>query len=230
MKKLVATICIIAVACCCFYFGNNSYHKNSVQAPIESNVVSNSEQTNNNDEDDIDSAFVSLDLVKVYKNEEEKIADDTLSIVTGKVIKTDVIFTQDVYTCCTVKITETLKGNFDTDEILVLELGGYLTPEEAQKFVSKDGSKLSKGLTVNYSGYKTASVGDEVVLYLYKCVPSEQIYSVVDGERAYHIAGAIQGKMTKTSGKFVSDTPTNIAAKTSLSTADLKEKIIESKR
>lgn len=230
MKKLIATICIIAVVCCCCYFNfnGNSDNQNDTQTPTKSSIVSNNEppQTNN----EVDSAFVSLDLVKIYKDDEEKIADDTLSIVTGKIIETEVVFTQDVYTCCTVKINETLKGEFDTDEILVLELGGYLNPEEAKKFVSKDGTEYPNGLTVNYAGYKTASVGDEVVLYLYKCEPSEQIYSVVDGERAYHIAGAVQGKMTKSENKYISDTPTDIGAKTSFSTAELKGKIVESKR
>lgn len=228
MKKIIATICMLAVACCfCFNF-DDEFDNNVSKIPTESNTTSNSSQIQSNNE--IDSAFVSLDLVKIYKNEEEKITDDTLSIVTGKVIKTEVVFTQDVYTCCTVKINESLKGEFDTDEILVLELGGYLKPEEAKQFVSKDGTEYPNGLMVNYAGYKTASVGDEVILYLYKCEPSEQIYSVVDGERAYHIAGAVQGKMTKSDGNFVSDTPTDIAAKTSFSTAELKEKIIKNKR
>lgn len=99
-----------------------------------------------------------------------------------------------VFTCCTVEIDEVLKGETDYNEILVLELGGYLNSEQAEKFISKDGAKCLNGLNVVYMGYETANVGDKVILYLYECEPVESIYNEIDGKRAYPLPAQFKAK------------------------------------
>lgn len=241
MKKITMILFFVAIVCSVLFVGLN-YKENYKESMITTNKLntSNGETTseesfadrkdsNNSDLNVCDQVRVSLDLVTIYEDENEKINDDSLIIVSGEVKKTEVILCDVVFTCCTVEIDEVLKGETDYNEILVLELGGYLNSEQAEKFISKDGAKCPNGLSVVYMDYETANVGDKVILYLYECEPVESIYNEIDGKRAYHIAGAVQGKMTLKDNKYISDTPESIAEPYSFTQNELIAKINELK-
>lgn len=170
---------------------------------------------------------MSLDLATIYDSEEERLKDDSLIIVSGEIKETKVILCDLVFTCCTVKIDEVLKGETYYDEILALELGGHLDSEKAKEYISKGDEEYPDGVDVVYMGYETAKVGDKVILYLYECEPVEAIYNEVEGERAYHIAGAVQGKMTLDNGVYVSNTPEKLVKPWSYSLEEIKDKIRE---
>lgn len=215
MKKLISIICaaavFISVAVCCVTFFSENKAKQSISSTtntvFETAEVSTEEAAEESQHLNINRASAMADYAIVYESEEEKLSDNKLSVVSGKVIKTEVVLSESVYTCCTVKINKVIKGKFDTDEILVLEPGGFLDSERAEKFMDKPGAKSPDGMYVDYDGYVPAAVGDEVIFFVYKCEPWESISKVVDYKNAYHTAGCVQGKLTLKNGKYVSATP-----------------------
>ena len=137
MKKLISIICaaavFISVAVCCVTFFSENKAKQSISSTtntvFETAEVSTEEAAEESQHSNINRASAMADYAIVYESEEEKLSDNKLSVVSGKVIKTEVVLSESVYTCCTVKINKVIKGKFDTDEILVLEPGGFLAME-----------------------------------------------------------------------------------------------------
>lgn len=214
MKKLISIICAAAVCtaavCCVTFFSENKAKQSfssTTNTVFETTEASTGEVFEESQHSNINRASAMADYAVVYESEEEKLSDNKLSVVSGKVTKTEVLLSESVYTCCTVKINKVIKGKFDTDEILVLEPGGFLDSERAEQFMDKPGAKSPDGMYVDYDGYVPANVGDEVIFFVYKCEPWESISKVVDYKNAYHTAGCVQGKLTLKNGKYVSATP-----------------------
>lgn len=214
MKRLISIICAVAVctaAVCCVAFFDNNETKQS----IASTTTNTSESTNTSAEEavtenpytNINRASSCIDLAVVYRNEEEKLLDEDLSAVAGTVTDTEVILAGVVYTCCTVKIDKVIKGSFDTDTIRVLERGGYLNSEQAEKFMNKPGAKSKNGMYVDCEGYVPASVGDKVIFFVKKCPLTDGVSRKMKVDNLYYTAGVIQGKLTLKDGKYVSATP-----------------------
>ena len=214
MKRLISIICAVAVctaAVCCVAF----FDKNETKQSIASTTTNTSESTNTSAEEavtenpytNINRASSCIDLAVVYRNEEEKLLDEDLSAVAGTVTNTEVILAGVVYTCCTVKIDKVIKGSFDTDTIRVLERGGYLNSEQAEKFMNKPGAKSKNGMYVDCEGYVPASVGDKVIFFVKKCPLTDGVSRKMKVDNLYYTAGVIQGKLTLKDGKYVSATP-----------------------
>ena len=218
MKRLISIICAVAVctaAVCCVAF----FDKNETKQSIASTTTNTSESTNTSAEEavtenpytNINRASSCIDLAVVYRNEEEKLLDEDLSAVAGTVTNTEVILAGVVYTCCTVKIDKVIKGSFDTDTIRVLERGGYLNSEQAEKFMNKPGAKSKNGMYVDCEGYVPASVGDKVIFFVKKCPLTDGVSRKMKVDNLYYTAGVIQGKLTLKDGKYVSATPETLA-------------------
>ena len=214
MKRLISIICAVAVctaAVCCVAF----FDKNETKQSIASTTTNTSESTNTSAEEavtenpytNINRASSCIDLAVVYRNEEEKLLDEDLSAVAGTVTNTEVILAGVVYTCCTIKIDKVIKGSFDTDTIRVLERGGYLNSEQAEKFMNKPGAKSKNGMYVDCEGYVPASVGDKVIFFVKKCPLTDGVSRKMKVDNLYYTAGVIQGKLTLKDGKYVSATP-----------------------
>ena len=218
MKRLISIICAVAVctaAVCCVAF----FDKNETKQSIASTTTNTSESTNTSAEEavtenpytNINRASSCIDLAVVYRNEEEKLLDEDLSAVAGTVTNTEVILAGVVYTCCTIKIDKVIKGSFDTDTIRVLERGGYLNSEQAEKFMNKPGAKSKNGMYVDCEGYVPASVGDKVIFFVKKCPLTDGVSRKMKVDNLYYTAGVIQGKLTLKDGKYVSATPETLA-------------------
>lgn len=217
MKKLISIICAVTIcalaAVCCISFSKkdkmNPASKQATKSSTSASVAANSTDSDaQNQYSNINQASSHIDLAVVYRNEEEKLQDEKLSAVAGTVIDTDVVFDSVVYTCCTVKIDKVIKGKFATDTIRVLERGGYLNPEQAEKYMDKPGAKSENGMYVDCEGYVPACVGDRVIFYVQKCdATNSDLAGKMKADNLYYTAGAIQGKMTLKNGKYVSATP-----------------------
>ena len=218
LKRLISIICAVAVctaAVCCVAF----FDKNETKQSIASTTTNTSESTNTSAEEavtenpytNINRASSCIDLAVVYRNEEEKLLDEDLSAVAGTVTNTEVILAGVVYTCCTVKIDKVIKGSFDTDTIRVLERGGYLNSEQAEKFMNKPGAKSKNGMYVDCEGYVPASVGDKVIFFVKKRPLTDGVSRKMKVDNLYYTAGVIQGKLTLKDGKYVSATPETLA-------------------
>ena len=218
MKRLISIICAVAVctaAVCCVAF----FDKNETKQSIASTTTNTSESTNTSAEEavtenpytNINRASSCIDLAVVYRNEEEKLLDEDLSAVAGTVTNTELILAGVVYTCCTIKIDKVIKGSFDTDTIRVLERGGYLNSEQAEKFMNKPGAKSKNGMYVDCEGYVPASVGDKVIFFVKKCPLTDGVSRKMKVDNLYYTAGVIQGKLTLKDGKYVSATPETLA-------------------
>ena len=221
MKKAISIICAVTIcvlaAFCFISFSKNDEIKPALEQTAKSSAststaVDSSEHSDTQSKyPNINRASSSLDLAVVYRNEEEKLQDEKLSAIAGTVIDTEVVLDGVVYTCCTVKIDKVIKGSFDTDTIRVLERGGYLNSEQAEKFMDKPGAKSKNGMYVDCEGYVPASVGDKVIFYVQKCdSTNSNLAEKMKADNLYYTAGAIQGKMTLKNGKYVSATPAKL--------------------
>ena len=218
MKRLISIICAAAVCItvvCCVVFLNKSGTKQKIASTTdntsESADTSAEEAVTENPYTNINRASSCIDLAVVYRNEEEKLLDEELSAVAGTVTDTEVVLAGAVYTCCTVKIDKEIKGSFDTDTIRVLERGGYLNSEQAEKFMNKPGAKSKNGMYVDCEGYVPASVGDKVIFFVKKCPLTDDVSRKMKVDNLYYTAGVIQGKLTLKDGKYVSATPETLA-------------------
>ena len=215
MKRLALIICAVAIcmtaAVCYVTFSNKNNTKQDLtnttsNVPVSVKAVTGTTVTEN-PYTNINRASSCIDLAVVYRNEEEKLLDEDLSAVAGTVTNTEVILAGVVYTCCTVKIDKVIKGSFDTDTIRVLERGGYLNSEQAEKFMNKPGAKSKNGMYVDCEGYVPASVGDKVIFFVKKCPLTDGVSRKMKVDNLYYTAGVIQGKLTLKDGKYVSATP-----------------------
>ena len=220
MKKAISIICAVTIcvlaAVCFISFSKNDEIKPALEQTTKSSA-STSSAADSSEHSDTQSPYANInrassvaDYAVVYRNEEEKLEDKKLSAIAGEVIKTEVILSEDVYTCCTVKINEVIKGSFNSDEILVLEPGGFLDSKKAEEYMDKPGAKAPDGMYVDENGYEPASVGDKVIFYIYPCNAKEPLAKHIDYTKAYHTAGNVQGKLVLKNGKYVSATPAKL--------------------
>ena len=213
MKKAISIIClgailVVAVFCATLLKDSDSVVaiKNIPELTVSSTVNEKDEHTVTSN-CNINRVSSCIDLAVVYRNEEEKLLDEELSAVAGTVTDTEVVLAGVVYTCCTVKIDKVIKGSFDTDTIRVLERGGYLNSEQAEKFMDKPGAKSKNGMYVDCAGYVPASVGDKVIFFVKKCPLTDDVSREMKVDNLYYTAGCVQGKLTLKNGKYVSATP-----------------------
>lgn len=201
IKYMFPFFILIFLVCFCFNIDSES----PASQKEDLSVVMKAE------EQPINYAHTLLDPVTVYKNEQEIINDERVTVVSGKIIATDTFVSNGmVFTDCTTEIISVHKGSIETETIHVLELGGKLNEEQAIMFANKDGyDSFPEGLNVVYSGYKISVVGDCVVFFLTQC--DDDMVTDVLGKRTdlYYVAGAVQGKFTLKDNYYVSGSSYN---------------------
>lgn len=216
MKRITALLCLAAFCFASAFLVAFAMKENTESESITTDlteVVKAVKRTATTKKREPD-AIIFVEPAKGYNTEEEKLADKTVSAFAGTVIKTRTIeFKSDnresFYTCSTVKINKIFKGNFESDEIEVIEPGGIKT--SSSKFIS-------------YSGYIPATAGDEVIFCVCKCNPNESsLKDYVNLEKAYRVAGVVEGKLTFKNGKYVSDTPKRLLSGNSKTSFTLEE-------